>query len=542
MFVALRDNPLRLLFLVAALGHPLGEIRIRGTSLGPAAVLFVGLILGALDPELKLPEIVSQLGLLLFVYSVGLSSGTGFFAAFRRRGLRDSLFVAGVLGVAVVVVVSAHFVLGLRSATTAGLFAGSLTNTPALASVLEAIKHRLPSAPATMLNEPAVAYSVAYPMGVLGVLLAAAAAVRIWRIDFAREEATLRDLPLTNQKLGCRTICVNWSGPETLGKLSTSRGWDVSFGRIKRGGELLLAAADARLEPGDLLTVVGTVDVLNRVTETLGTPSAEQLELDRRVMDFRRIFVSNPAVVGQRLRDLNLPQQFGATITRVRRGDVEFVPHGDTALALGDRVRVVTHRDHLPAVSTCFGDSYRAVSELTVLPFSFGMALGILLGTLPLPLPGGITLKLGLAGGPLIVALVLGAIERTGSVVWTMPFGVNLAIRQFGMILFLAGVGTRAGHSFLETITQGNGLALVAAGASVTCLTALTALWVGHRLLKIPMAILLGMLAGVQTQPAVLAYAVQRTGNDLPNVGYASVFPLATIGKILLAQLLLNTL
>lgn len=542
MFTALRDNPLLLLFVVAALGYPLGEIRIRGTSLGPAAVLFVGLALGALDPELKLPEIVSQLGLLLFVYSVGLSSGTGFFASFRRRGLRDSSFVAVFLGMAVALVVVVHFGLRLSAATTAGLFAGSFTNTPALASVLEAIKLRLPAAAATVLNEPAVAYSVAYPMGVLGVLFAAAAAVRFWRIDFAREEAILRETPLTHQKLRCRTIGISWNGTQFLGDLATSHGWNVSFGRVKRGGELFLATANVRLQPGDLLTVVGSEEVLDRVTETLGTLSTEQLELDRRVIDFRRIFVSNPDVVGQRLRDLNLPQQFGATITRVRRGDIEFVPNGDTALALGDRVRVVTHRDHLPAVSAFFGDSYRAVSEITVLPFSFGMALGIVLGSVPFPLPGGITLKLGVAGGPLIIGLVLGALERTGNIVWTMPFSVNVTIRQFGMILFLAGVGIRAGHSFLETITQGSGLALFAAGTAVTGVTAMAALWVGYRLLRIPMSILLGMLAGAQTQPAVLAWAVRRTGNDLPNVGYASVFPMATIGKILLAQLLLNIL
>lgn len=540
--LALRENPLLLLFVVAALGHPLGEIRFRGTSLGPAAVLFVGLALGAIDPQLKLPEIISQLGLLLFVYSVGLSSGTGFFASFRRRGLRDSAFVVGVLGAAVTLVVVAQLVLGLRPATASGLFAGSLTNTPALAAVLEAIRQRFPTAAADVLSEPAVAYSVAYPMGVLGVLFAAALAMKWWRVDFASEEASLREMPLTDQKLVCRTIHVASGASETLGELSARHSWKVSFGRIKRSGETILATDDQRLRPGDLVTVVGPIKRLEQVIACLGTLSEEQIELDRRVLDFRRIFVSNAAVVGQRLRDLNLPQQFGAMITRVRRGDVEFLPHGDTALELGDRVRVLTHRNNMPAVTAFFGDSYRAVSEMKVLPISFGMALGILLGTLPLPLPGGIVLKLGLAGGPLIVALILGAMERTRDIVWSMPFSVNLTIRQFGMLLFLAGVGIRAGHSFWETITQGDGLVLFAAGTCVTCATAWTTLWFGYRVLRIPMAILLGMLAGIQTQPAVLAYAVQRTGNDLPNVGYASVFPVATIGKILLAQLLLNAL
>jgi putative transport protein len=220
---------------------------------------------------------------------------------------------------------------------------------------------------------------------------------------------------------------------------------------------------------------------------------------------------------------------------------VEFLPHGDTVLEPGDRVRVVARREHLDAVSTFFGNSYRALSEIDILTFSLGLAVGVLLGLVPIPLPGGVTVRLGLAGGPLVVALVLGAVQRTGPLVWALPYNANLTLRQVGLILFLAGVGTRAGHAFVTTLVQGAGPMLFAAGAAVTCATALGTLWVGYHLLRIPLGLLVGMLAGLQTQPAVLGFALERTRNDLPNVGYAAVYPIATIAKILLAQALLIT-
>jgi putative transport protein len=266
------------------------------------------------------------------------------------------------------------------------------------------------------------------------------------------------------------------------------------------------------------------------------------LELDRSQLDYRRIFVSNPKLAGLPLRDLNLPQQFGAIVTRVRRGDIEFIPNGDTVLEPGDRVRVVTPRENMEALTKFFGDSYRSLSEVDILSFSLGIALGLLLGLVPVPLPGGVVLKLGFAGGPLVVSLILGAFARTGPLVWTLPYSANLTLRQLGLILFLAGVGTRAGYPFISTFTKGGGVYLLLAGAVITCAVSLLTLWIGHKLLKIPMGILIGMLAGIQTQPAVLGFALEQTGNDLPNIGYASVYPVAIIAKIVLAQLLLALL
>lgn len=311
---------------------------------------------------------------------------------------------------------------------------------------------------------------------------------------------------------------------------------------MKRKNQLALAVGEMQFQVGDLVSVVGAPEELERVTRHLGEISNEQIDLDRSQLDYRRIFVSNPKVAGQRLRDLNLPQQFGAVVTRVRRGDIEFLPHGDTALELGDRIRVLTRRDRMETVSGFFGDSYRGVSEVDMLTFGLGLALGLLVGLIPIPLPGGGVIKLGLAGGPLIVAMILGTVGRTGPLVWSLPYSANMTLRQVGLILFLAGVGTRSGYAFVNTLTEGSGTAIFVAGAIITCGAALLTLWIGHRLLKIPMSLLTGMLAGLQTQPAVLGFALEQTRNDLPNIGYASVYPVATISKIVLAQVLLTIL
>jgi putative transport protein len=541
------NNPILLLAIVAAIGYPLGQIKIKGSSLGVAAVLFVGLAFGSLDPKLKLPEFIALLGLVVFIYTIGLSSGAGFFASFRRKGLRDNLFVFAVLLVAGGLTVAVHYILRLKPALTAGLFAGSLTNTPALASILEHIKNYSGSLDGVeqLLDQPVVGYSIAYPVGVVGVILAIFITQRLWRVDYRREAQELRELGATGKQLQNRTIFVTRpeASEQTIEQLQQRFGWDVIFGRIKRAGkQLALTDSQTRLAVGDLVSVIGSPEDLDQVTGHLGKPSQEHLELDRAEYDFRRVFVSNPAVAGHRLHDFNLLQQFGAIVTRVRRGDVELLPHGDTVLELGDRVRVVAKPENMGAVSRFFGDSYRALSEIDLLNFSLGLTLGLLLGLIPIPLPGGITFQLGLAGGPLIVALILGRLGRTGPIVWHLPYSANLVLRQLGLVLFFAGVGTRSGFAFVNTLTGSGGAVIFIGGAIITCVTALLTLWLGYKLLRIPMSLLTGILAGLQTQPAVLSYALDQSDNDLPNIGYATVFPVATITKILLAQLLLTLL
>ncbi len=545
MITLLINNPLLLLFLVSAIGYVLGRVQIGGVSLGVAAVLFVGLAFGALDPNLKLPETVYQLGLVLFVYTIGLSGGPGFFASLQRKGLRDNLLVLGVLLLATALTVAVHLAIGASAPITAGVFAGSLTNTPALASVIEQLKRNAGDELSdAVLTGPVVGYSVTYPMGVLGVIMAISFFQRLWRVDYAAEARSSPDLSLGVENLVNRTVRV--THPEmdgrNLGELVRTNGWDVVFSRLQHDGHMSIATSDAYLRLNDLVSVIGTPEEVERVVAALGEPAPEPLELDRHTLDFRRVFVSNPEVAGKRLRDLDLPRTQGAIITRLRRGDADILPHGDTVLELGDRVRVVTRRENLDNVSKYFGDSYRRLSEIDVVSLGLGMAIGLLVGMIPFPLPGGGTFTLGFAGGPLIVALILGWLERTGPIVWSLPYSANLTLRQVGLTLFLAGVGLRSGYSFVSTMAEGGGLAIFVAGALITAVSAVTLLFVGYRLLKIPMGLCVGLLAGMQTQPAVLAFASEQTRNDMPNIGYATVYPLATIAKIILAQALVALL
>lgn len=543
MIGLLRDNPLLLLFVVAALGTLLGRLRLAGFSLGVAAVLFTGLAVGSLDPELKLPEIVHLLGLVLFVYSLGLAGGPGFVASFRRQGLRDNAFIVGMLVLAAALAALAGRLFGLDARMAAGLFAGSLTNTPALAALLETLGPS--SGGEAGLALPVMAYSVAYPMGVVGMIVAIYLLQRVFRVSYRAEATALSDLGVVGENL--EDVTVRVTNPEVAGRplseVIREHHWRVLFIRLRRGNEISMIDDPAmEIRSGDQISVVGPPKDLADAVAFLGEPAEEKLSVDRRQIDMRRIFVSRQDVAGKRLGELALPQRFSALVSRVRRGDSDLLPNGDTVLELGDRVRVVAPRSRMEEVGRFFGDSYRAVSEIDVATFGLGIGLGLLLGLLPIPVPGFGTFKLGLAGGPLLVGLTLGALGRTGPFLWQMPYGVNLTLRQIGVVLFLAGIGTRSGWAFADTFRQGGGLIIFLCGAAITGLTAFLTLWIGHRLLKIPMSLLTGMLSGLQTQPAVLAYANEQADNGLPDVGYATVYPVATIVKILLAQIIWRTL
>lgn len=539
MIHLLADNPLLLLFVVSAAGFLVGRLKIAGFHLGVAAVLFVGLGFGALHPDLRLPEFVQLFGLALFVYTVGLSSGPGFFASLGRRGVRDALFTAGMLLVGACLAAVATRAAGFDRAVCAGLFAGALTSTPALAGVIEQLKTAPAGAGEALANSAVVAYSVTYPGGVLGVLGAIHLMQRVFRVG-ETEPLGQRTTDVARQHITNLTVRITREQAlhEPAAVLRRRHGFRVLFGRMRRGAELSLATDETFFAIGDLVGVIGADADVAVALAFLGEPAAESLELDRRTLDFRRMFVSRAEVTERPLLSLELPERFGALITRIRRGDVDFLPDDGIALELGDRVRVVAPRDRMEAVAGFLGDSYKALAEIDVITFSLGIALGLLAGSVPIPIPGGVPLKLGFAGGPLIAGLVLGRLGRTGRLVWTLPYTANLTLRQLGVVLFLAGVGTRSGFAFAHTIRDGGALALFACGAAVTLTISLGTLILGRRLLRIPMDVLLGMLAGIQTQPAVLAFSLEQTKNDLPNSGYASVYPVATLTKIVVAQLL----
>jgi putative transport protein len=540
MIQLLADNPLLLLFVVVALGYPLGRIKVKGFSLGLAAVLFVGIAVSALDSRLTLPSAVTYLGLVMFVYTIGLASGPSFVASFRRQGWRDNALVFALLLVLAALAALTHFVFGLDAAFVVGMFAGSLTNTPALASVLESLQ----SASQTTQAEPVVAYAVTYPIGVIGVILMIQLFQRWYKTDYAKEAKDLRDLGASGEHLVNKTARVT---REDIAKNSVQQWqeleqWKVILGRYKHQGRIELVQPETVLQVGDEVSLIGTDEAVVKVAARLGEVVPEHLELDRSELDFRRIFVSNPDVADKTLRELDLPKRFGALITRVRRGDSELLPRGEMRLELGDRVRVVAQRERMSEVAKFFGDSYKALSEVDMMSLGVGIALGLLLGLVTLPWPGGLRFSLGFAGGPLIVALILGTLGRTGPIVWQLPYSANLTLRQLGLVIFLAGVGTRSGFAFVDTLLHGSGLQLFLLGAVLTLSASALTLLLGHHLLRIPMSLLIGIVSGLHTQPAVLAFASEQTDNDLPTIGYATVFPVATIAKILFAQILFGLL
>lgn len=526
----LAGNPLLVLFLVAAVGYLVGRIRIRGFSLGVAGVLFAGIAAGALDTRLRLPEIVYQLGLALFVYTMGLSSGPGFAALLRRTGLRWNLLALAAIAAMAGAVAAVVRLLHLGGAMGAGFFAGVLTNTPALAAVVE----RLHGPDADL---PVVAYSLAYPASVTAGMLAIGVLQRRFRVDHAAEAARAG---LAEERILTATAEVR--RPLTVLEVVRASAGRAIIGRVRHRMRDRVAVPEQRLEPGDLVTIVGAADAVADATNLVGEPHAEPLDADHTHLDVRRVFLSNPELIGCRVGELDLAGRFGAKVTRVRRGDVDLLAGDAMVLELGDRIRVVAPRGRMGEVSRYLGDSYQELGEVKIASLSLGLALGLLLGALSMPLPGGGQLSLGLAGGPLLIGLVLGARRRTGRLVWQLPAPVNQSLRQVGLVLFLAGIGTRAGHSFAQTITGGNGWRLLGL-AFVLCLAmSLGVLAIGYKLMRLPMGGTTGILAGLCTQPATLGFASEQAGNPLPELGYATVFPAAMLVKILLAQILLTLL
>lgn len=543
----LSSNPLLLLFTVIGIGYLIGNIRIFGFSLGVAAVLFVGIAVGALDERLVLPDYIYVIGLVLFVYAIGLQSGPGFFSSFRKRGLSMNLTAVLILAIGAGAAMAIKILIGLPAPSAAGLYCGALTNTPALAATVETIENIKgsiePESIELFLRSPVVTYGLAYPFGVLGVILWLFVFAKIFRVDFSKEEMAARKEAGVTEILSQTFRITN---PAVAGKkvsdvLAVLGEPGFVLSRIQHEETISVVVGDTKLSLGDLIVAVGSPEALERAEVLFGEKSTEHLPETAGQVSYRRIFVSNKQVIGKTIRELGLHRLFDATITRLRRGDVDFVPSPDTILESGDRIRVVARRENIEAISRFFGDSIRSISETDFLSLSLGIVLGVFLGMIALPLPNGTIFRLGFAGGPLVVGLILGKLERTGPIIWGLPFTANLVIRQIGLVFFLAAIGTKAGPGFGATFHSG-GWALVAAGALITTLVSVSTIVVCFKFLRLPFSAVMGIVSAMHTQPAVLAYANQQSGNELANVYYAAVYPASMIAKIILAQIIVSML
>jgi putative transport protein len=515
----LAEQPVLLLTALLTIGAVLGRVRVLGVPVGPAAVLFGAIAVSAFATSrhqpLMLPEVVGTLGLVVFAYTVGVISGPTFFGSLRT-GWRLMAAVAVVMVAAAGVAVLLGRALGLHAPVIAGSFAGALTNTPALAAASERAGD-----PAG----PTIGYSIAYVWGVLGMMLATA-----WVLRRHPEEPLAE--PLVHE-----TIRVDHDVPGTLRELADRYGGDVAFTRLKHlhaASRTQLAGEDDVLARRDLVTVVGPRDLVERLVTQLGHRSSHNIVEDRHDLDHRRITVSDASLAGRTVQELRL-ERYGATASRVRRGDVDLVAHPAFVIQMGDRLRVIAPEQRLAEITAYLGDSERGMSDINPTGLALGMTLGVLLGLVPVP---GAGFALGAAAGTLVTGLVFGRLGRIGPVVTSMSHGAASSLSTFGMITFLAYAGSVAGNRFADAVTSQLGWKVALLGLVLTSLVAVALLLAGRLAGSTPRRTA-GMLGGAQTQPAVLAYANEQTGSDMRvGIGYALVYPAAMIAKIVLAQIL----
>ena len=518
------DNPLLTLFFCIGVGVAFGMVRFGPVSFGPAGALFAGLALSAINADVALGPVYSSIGLCVFCYMVGLAAGPSFMRAIRTS--YQPLLVAGTAIVAMAASgLAVGRALGVDTAYIAGAYSGAGTATPALGAVQQQLADGGEVPP-----EPAVGYAVAYPFAVLITILGL-----IYLMNVGKKKPTKEDSERV-PSLVVKTVEVTRPVSMTVEGLAEQYGAVVS--RITRDVDTVVAHADTRIEQGDLITITVADDQLSRLLEGLGELSDREPWHDRSQIDFRRVAVSNRAFVGQTLAELDLDSKYDAAVSRVRRGDVDLIATPDLVLQMGDRLRVTAKREVLPEITKHLGDSERAANDINALGLGLGLSIGLVFGLLSIPLPGGGTFVLGTATGPLIIGVVLGALGRTGPVVWQLPTGVNNAFNQLFLLIFLAAVGTGSGDDLVNALSSPLGLKLLAV-ALTFCLVHTLVNVVGLRsVLTYGTARSLGGLTGSQLNPAPFAYAMDKNGDQRIAVLYAMIFPVIMLGKVILAQLM----
>lgn len=533
-----QSEPL-LLFLVIGIGFMLGQIRYRGFKLGVAGVLFIGLLFGAWRPEgaepLAIAHQVMQIGLILFVYTVGLNSGAGFFASMRSKGLRFNAALMAALGIGAIATLVVGMWMGLGPGQIAGVFCGGLTNTPALAATTELMANTGIGNP----SDPAVGYSMTYPFGIIGGLLAFGIFLRIYKKAAEKEhdEAQAKDRLRSNLSSADFEIRNPALIGRPIGELRVQEKTGLIISRHCHSGDTHVPTKYSVLQEGDIVTVAGSETNIDKAEEYFGVRSENHdVEHSGKII-IRRILISNKKVSGRSIQSLELDRLFGAQITRLRRVDVDTMPEHTTKLQLGDRVRVVMPEDKVGEVAKFLGDSEQDITELDYIALTLGISLGVLIGMIPIILPGGTSVSLGFAGGPLVAGLVLGKLGRSGPLVWSLPSESNNALRHIGLLFFMAAVGIMAGGRFFDALTT-DGWQLLTLGFITTTLTTALTLILLRYYGKATIVEAIGATSGMQTQPATLARAYELSQSDRTYVAYAITYPAAMVGKILIAQLL----
>jgi len=535
------------LALVAVVGLWLGNIKIRGVGFGIGGVLFGGIFVGHFADQLgwvlsaDMLHFIQEFGLILFVYTIGIQVGPGFFASLRVSGLRLNLFAFGIVVMGGLVTAILHKLFAIPLPVVLGIFSGAVTNTPALGAGQQILRDL--GIPADVVDQMGMSYAMAYPFGICGILLSMWLVRVLFRVN-VEQEAKEHESTLTNGHALIKTINIRVENPNlnnmAIQDVPILNSATIICSRLKRDETLMVPSPDTLIQHGDLLHLVGQPADLNNARLVIGQEVDTSLSTRGTDMRVERVVVTNEKVLGKKIRDLQVKERYDVVISRLNRAGVELVASQDASLQFGDILNLVGRPSSIDAVADMLGNAQQKLQQVQMLPVFIGVGLGVMLGSIPLYVPGfPVALKLGLAGGPLIMALILGRIGSIGKLYWFMPPSANLALRELGIVLFLAVVGLKSGGDFVDTLVNGEGMSWVGYGIFITAIPLITFGLLARIFAKMNYLTLCGMLAGSMTDPPALAFANNlHATSGAAALSYATVYPLVMFLRIITPQLL----
>ncbi len=532
---------------VIAIGVLLGKIKIFGISLGVTFVLFVGILAGhcGFTGNTSILSFIQDFGLILFVFCIGLQVGPSFFSSFKKGGIRMNLLAVGIVALNIAVALVIYYSLQGRIdiSMMVGILCGAVTNTPGLGAANEALQQLHYSGP-----EIAMGYACAYPLGVMGIILSLIFIRYVYRVDLEAEQKEIMCEEEANPHLKPYNVSLRVQNEALIGKkLSQVQRFlarDFVCSRILQDGHVYIPTSETVLRLGDEMSIVCAADDSEAIAAFIG-PIIEDIDWDNegkldKPMVSRRILVTQPAINGKTLGELHFSSMYGVNVTRINRSGMDLFAARQLTLQVGDRVMVVGTQEAIDRVADLLGNQLKRLDHPNIVTIFIGIFVGILFGSLPIAIPGMPTpVKLGLAGGPLIIAILIGRFGHKFKLITYTTMSANLMLREVGLVLFLASVGIKAGGNFWKTVVEGDGLLYVGVGFLITVIPLLIIGAIARWHHKVNYCTLMGLIAGSNTDPPALAYANQTAGNDAPAVGYSTVYPLAMFLRILTAQLLI---
>ncbi len=536
-----------ILALVAVVGLFIGNVKFRGIGLGIGGVLFGGIIVGHFVSQAGMTlssdmlHVIQEFGLILFVYTIGIQVGPGFFASLRVSGLRLNLFAVLIVIIGGLVTAILHKLFDIPLPVVLGIFSGAVTNTPALGAGQQILRDL--GTPMEMVDQMGMSYAMAYPFGICGILFTMWMLRVIFRVN-VETEAQQHESSRTNGGALIKTINIRVENPNlhdlAIKDVPILNGDKIICSRLKREETLKVPSPDTIIQLGDLLHLVGQPADLHNAQLVIGQEVDTSLSTKGTDLRVERVVVTNENVLGKRIRDLHFKERYDVVISRLNRAGVELVASGDISLQFGDILNLVGRPSAIDAVANVLGNAQQKLQQVQMLPVFIGIGLGVLLGSIPVFVPGfPAALKLGLAGGPLIMALILGRIGSIGKLYWFMPPSANLALRELGIVLFLSVVGLKSGGDFVNTLVNGEGLSWIGYGALITAVPLITVGILARMLAKMNYLTMCGMLAGSMTDPPALAFANNlHPTSGAAALSYATVYPLVMFLRIITPQLL----